>query len=168
MRILFLDYDGVVNTLMWYRDKETSKYKARYHGPKDGRVNNYQAVQWVSELCWKYSLDIIVTSTWRGSDNYKECLRNGGLRSGIPIRGCVCLNHSLNRAGQINQYLQMHPDVGNHFLILDDEVVDMKPFGYDDEHLVRCTTNGGFQYEEFHTACNLLDNLLNVSKDTIY
>jgi hypothetical protein len=58
-----------------------------YGFPKQGKVNNFQAVQWISEACKKFHYDIVVTSTWRRHDNYKECLINGGLREGIEILG---------------------------------------------------------------------------------
>ena len=60
-RVLFLDYDGVVNTPMW-NEKGTI---CRYNMPKDGKVNNFQAVQWISEFCQKFHFQIVVTSTWR-------------------------------------------------------------------------------------------------------
>ena len=69
-RVLFLDYDGVVNTLMW-NDKGT---RVSYNFPKDNKVNNFQAVQWVSEFCLKCKYDIVVTSSWREDSNYKELI----------------------------------------------------------------------------------------------
>ena len=74
MNVVFLDYDGVVNTPLW--DSE-GKY-CTYGFPEDNKVNNFQCVQWVSEFCQKFRYSIVVTSTWRFESNYKECLINGG------------------------------------------------------------------------------------------
>lgn len=151
--ILFLDYDGVVNNVIRGYDNELNKLCANYSHPHLGKVNDYQAVQWISELCEKYNIDIVVTSTWRLCDNYKMCLVAGGLRKGIKILGRVTRNNNLTRAEQINQYLMTHPEIGDQFIIIDDDDIDMSPFGYNnDEHFVKCTTNGGFQLEEFDEA----------------
>jgi len=50
MNILFLDYDGVVNNIIWGHNGE----RANYGTPKDNKVNDYQACQWISEFCEKY------------------------------------------------------------------------------------------------------------------
>lgn len=160
--VLFLDYDGVVNSVMWEFVHDDRKYISRYADPHDSKVNNYQAVQWVSELCQKYDMDIVVTSTWRKWDNYKICLINGGLRNGINIVGKVCEDYALSRAHQIHKYIEQHPEIGNEFIIIDDEYVDMTEFGYsNDEHFIQCSTNAGFGMEEFHIAESIVKNLLN-------
>lgn len=159
--ILFLDYDGVVNSVIWEYREADGKFIARYSGPRDNKVNNYQAVQWISELCQKFSIDIVVTSTWRKSDNYKDCLVNGGLRNGINIRGRLPLDdYRKTRAELINEYLEENWFIGDQFIIVDDEVVDMSPYGYcNEEHFVRCLTNSSFQLEEFGVACELVSKL---------
>lgn len=116
MNVVFLDYDGVVNTPMWTPDGK----RCRFNLPKDGSVNNFQAVQWLSEFCQKYGYSIVVSSTWRTYDNYKACLINGGLRDGIRILGRTpCLNGS-DRGAEIKAWLDDHPGVEN-YVILDDE-----------------------------------------------
>lgn len=118
-RVVFLDYDGVVNTPMW--NEQGTTYSFNF--PSDGKVNNFQAVQWLSHACKNFGYDIVVTSTWRRFPNYKECLINGGLKSGIQIldkipkivgccRGC--------RGDEIKEYLNTHPEI-KHYIIIDDE-----------------------------------------------
>lgn len=163
--ILFLDYDGVVNTVIWEHNPVENTWQARYAGPGDGRVNNEQAVQWVSELCKQFDMDIVVTSTWRLSDNYKECLLRGGLREGINIIGAVSTDYHTSRAEQINEWLEANPQVKTRFLILDDDLVDMSPFGYiADLHFIRCTTNGGFQIEEYEEAREKMNTILDKTR----
>lgn len=70
MNVVFLDYDGVVNTPMWNADGT----RCSFGFPQDNKVNNFQCVQWVSEFCQKFNYSIVVSSTWRLDDNYKECL----------------------------------------------------------------------------------------------
>ena len=119
-RVVFLDYDGVVNVPMW-NDKGTS---SRYNFPSDGKVNNFQAVQWLSEACQKFHYDIVVTSTWRSHANYKECLINGGLRDGIQILGkTVSLSYEhpypeKTRGWEIKKYLEEHPEIKYYVILI--------------------------------------------------
>lgn len=118
MNVVFLDYDGVVNTPMWTPDGK----RCCYNFPNDGSVNNFQAVQWLSEFCEKHGYDIVVSSSWRTADNYQECLKNGGLRDSIRILGRTPLPSSgRSRGAEITQWLDEHPDVEN-YVILDDEM----------------------------------------------
>ena len=121
-KVAFVDYDGVVNCPIW-NDKGTS---SRYNFPSDWKVNNFQAVQWLSEFCKKCKYDIVVTSTWRSHANYKECLINGGLREGIQILGKtddLCYDHPWpepTRGYEIKKYLEEHPEI-QYYIIIDDE-----------------------------------------------
>lgn len=144
-RVIFLDYDGVVNTPMW-NDKGT---KCNYNFPSDGKVNNFQAVQWISECCKKFRYDIVVTSTWRWSHNYKDCLINGGLRSGIEILGRTedlwTVERPACRGDEIAKYLADHPEI-KYYIIIDDED-DMLPEQMD--HFIQTNGNVGFSLDDY-------------------
>ena len=144
-RVIFLDYDGVVNTPMW-NDKGTH---CSYNFPKDCKVNNFQAVQWISECCQKFHYDIVVTSTWRWSPNYKDCLINGGLRPGIEILGRTedlwHPDHDTCRGDEIAKYLADHPEI-NYYMIIDDED-DMLPEQKD--HFIQTNDDVGFNISDF-------------------
>lgn len=85
--IVFLDYDGVVNTFIWREYPRSNKFKVDIAHSEDGFVNDFQAICWLNELYNKIPFDIIVTSTWRLFPNYKEVLYNGGLNSKIKVLG---------------------------------------------------------------------------------
>ena len=140
--ILFLDYDGVVNTKMW--SLYQGEWEFRYNFPCDGKVNNEQAVQWVSEFCEKYKYDIVVISSWRIEDNYTDCLINAGLRKSIRILDRVSLHKSKNEA--IRDYIKDHGEI-RRYLIFDDEHI---PRHY--RHLVRCNPTRGFGEFEYNKA----------------
>ena len=142
LNILFLDYDGVVNIPMWSNDGK----RCRYNSPSDNAVNNFQACQWISELCEKYDYKIVVTSTWRFSPNYKECLYNGGLRDTVKVIGRVISSKDGNREHEIQQFLDEHQDIDN-FIIIDDDII--KGFN---SHFVKCRTDCGFNQYEFSQA----------------
>ena len=141
MNILFLDYDGVVNTPMW----DVEGKRCSYGFPRDNKVNNFQACQWVSEFCEKYGYSIVVTSTWRFDENYAECLRNGGLRAQIEILGKT--KNIGNRSDEIQKYLDEHPEIEN-FIIVDDDFIDEK-FS---KHYVWCDAIIGFTLSSFIKA----------------
>ena len=140
-RVIFLDYDGVVNTPMWNAEGTACSYGF----PKQGKVNNFQAVQWVSEACQKFGYDIVVTSTWRLDPNYKECLINGGLRPGIEILGRTPRLPGRPRGAEIKAYLEEHPEI-NYYIIVDDEA-DILPEQCG--HFIMTNGDTGFNLGEF-------------------
>lgn len=143
MNVIFLDYDGVVNTPMWSVDGK----RCTCNFPEDNQVNNFQAVQWVSEFFQKYEYAIVVSSSWRFEYNYKDCLTNGGLRSDVEILGKTPYISCGNRGLEIKLYLLDHPNI-TRFLIFDDEA----GMGALINHLVKCNPNVGFGIDAFHQA----------------
>ena len=140
-RVIFLDYDGVVNTPMWNANGTVCSYGF----PKQGKVNNFQAVQWLSEACQKFGYDIVVTSTWRLDPNYKECLINGGLRPGIEILGRTDSIRDACRGAEIKKYLDEHPEI-DYYIIVDDEA-DILP--EQAGHFIMTDGDTGFNLSEF-------------------
>ncbi len=152
MNVIFLDYDGVVNRKMW--ELLDGKWVCRWGYPEDGKVNDPQAVQWVSELCEKYGYDIVVTSTWRKYPECFDCLRNAGLRESVRILGATALPKRINgvkikktRGEEITEYLREHPEI-ERYLILDDR----DDMGEHADRLVRCDRERGFGEAEFRLA----------------
>ena len=117
-----------------------------YNFPSHNKVNNFQAVQWLSEACQKFGYDIVVTSTWRLDDNYKECLINGGLRPGIEILGRTPRFRGKPRGTEIRAYLNEHPEI-QYYVIVDDEA-DMLPEQMD--HFIKTNGDTGFNLSEFN------------------
>ncbi len=146
INVLFLDYDGVVNVPMWNNEGT----KCEYGYPRQGKVNNFQACQWVSEFCQKFNYKIVVISTWRKRDNYKECLYNGGLRKTIDIIGKTECLYPQTRGDEIRDWLSKHPEV-DKFIIFDDETID----GLEDKQIL-CTNSYGFGEDEFNKAATII------------
>ena len=146
MKVIFLDYDGVVNTPIW-----NSNGKCDYNFPSDGKVNNYQAVMWVNELCKKTKAKIVVSSTWRyccHDTSYQDCLYNAGLNRNIEIIGCTDWFGNETRTDEIKSYLEKNKEITD-YVILDDEIML-------DSHFVKCNGNYGFGIEEFYKAMTIL------------
>ena len=148
MKVIFLDYDGVVNTPIW-----DEQGKCKYNLPGDGKVNNYQAIMWLNYLCKKTGAKIVVSSTWRyccKKTSYQDCLYNAGLSKEIEIIGCTKWFGSETRTEEIKKYLQEHHDI-QEYVILDDEFVD-------DPHFVSCNANYGFGLDECQKALIILSD----------
>lgn len=133
--------DGVVNTPMWNEEGTICSYGFS----KQGKVNNFQAVQWLSEACQKFGYDIVVTSTWRFSDNYKECLINGGLRKGIEVLDRTPYIKDVPRGAEIKTYLEEHPEI-LYYVIVDDEA-DM--LSEQISHFIMTDGDVGFTFKDF-------------------
>lgn len=149
MKVIFLDYDGVVNSLIFPdgSDNPTFNY------PSDGKVNNHQAVQWLNKLCKHTGAKIVVTSTWRmfGHDIAESCLRNGGLKDNIEIVGYTPVLH-VHRGQEIHQWIDNCGYNIDEFVILDDDS-DMDDLM---DHLVKCDAVLGFTYYEYEKAMKIL------------
>ena len=148
MKVIFLDYDGVVNTPIW-----DEQGKCKFNFPSDGKVNNYQAIMWLNYLCKKTGAKIIVSSTWRyccKKTSYQDCLYNAGLNKEIEIVGCTKWFGSETRKEEIKKYLQEHHDI-QEYVILDDEFVD-------DPRFVSCNANYGFGLDECQKALIILSD----------
>lgn len=153
MKVMFLDYDGVVNIPMWNTEGKVCNFSF----PSDNTVNNFQAVQWISEFCQKFDYKIVITSSWRRKDNYADCLRNGGLRAGIEILGRTevldNVDWRIKRGSEIEKYLKDHPEI-DYYIIIDDEniALDCQKL-----HFVQTNANVGFLLDDFDKAKRIAD-----------
>lgn len=62
--VVFLDFDGVVETIYWEKDKDGS-WSFNIHKIGRASLNNKQAIGWLNELYNKIPYDIVVSSSWR-------------------------------------------------------------------------------------------------------
>lgn len=160
--IVFLDIDGVVNTLQISTKPFSSK--ERKHGGfyfdlcdiTDDRVSNIQAIMWLNKLCKDTDAGIVITSTWRrferDSHTVEKCLRNSGLLDDIPIIGATPYLNGEIRGREIEDWL-LSNDIKGNYVILDDDM-DM---GSLINHLVNCNVHNGLTYNEYILAKNILN-----------
>ena len=91
-KLIFLDYDGVVNNLIFHTiDGEPDFYYRplnEYSG-LDRQVNDFQAVAWLNKICREFNCEIVVTSTWRSSPDYAKYLYRAGLNENIKVYGII-------------------------------------------------------------------------------
>ena len=139
MNVIFLDIDGVVNTLMIdVKPFDTKRGQITRDGfyykintPNDLEVSNRQAVMWLNKLCKETNAKIVITSTWRfgqdGLENTKKALYNSGLLREIEIIGGTSrkYNYTNIRGYEIADYIDSHPEIEKYVIIDDD--IDMLP-----------------------------------------
>lgn len=147
MNILFLDYDGVVNTPMW-----DSTHHCHFNHPTDGKVNNFQAVQWVSAFCTKYNYKIVITSSWRIDDNCAEYLRAGGLWDSVEILDSTPYVQScFTRSEEIDYWLRQLGEPVNYLILDDDDDFTLEQRA----RLIQTDTDIGVTKHTYHQLTNL-------------
>ena len=145
VKIIFLDYDGVVNIPMW--GNYAGIFKCAFNKPEDGRVNDYQALCWLNELHRLIDYKIVVSSSWRflcKDVSYSNCLYNSGLDKNIDIIGCIPILPSRNKSQEINQWLKENKNIVDDYVVLD----DLPSLENHNDRLIRCNYNHGFGAEE--------------------
>lgn len=135
--LLFLDYDGVVNT-----------------SGKDGvKIFNRNCIRHLNKLCKKYDFRIVVSSSWKHYYNYKSILYHAGLDPDIPIEGKT--EDLKNREEEILKYVQEHPNLSDFLIIDDDFIPNMEG------HLVQTMSDVGLDSKKYHEAIALFKRLKN-------
>lgn len=154
MKVVFLDFDGVINIPMW--DIKGEIY--RYNSPSDGKVNDFQAICWLNQLCIKSNANIVLTTSWRNTRTQEflaKLLYDSGLNPKIKVIGKtprIDLSSTDKRSFEIFQYLEDNVEI-KKFVILDDK----KICGCLQKFWVKCNSNYGFKEPEFKKALNILN-----------
>lgn len=154
--VCFLDIDGVVNILnIEYKD---NKFYTKFFFPEDKKVNNTQALLWISKLCLEYNLDIIIASSWSricSLEELEEILYNSGLVREVKIVGTIGRKE---RNVEINKIVDS-ANLNENYVILDDE----EGYYRDDlnlqKHLILCNGVYGFGFDKFIEAKEFLQNI---------
>lgn len=161
--IVFLDFDGVVNTPIWsnYKtNKGNNVFCCRYAWPEDGYVNNYQAICWLNHLYTAVEFDIVVVSSWRedlGLEGCISCLRKGGLNEEIDIIGI--LDPGSKRQTLIKKWIEKNDFIGT-YIVFDDEPYYYTP-SFLKERVVLTNASIGINEKEIIDAKKKLKNLAN-------
>ena len=150
--IIFLDFDGVVETIYWEKDTDGSwSFNVHKSGRKE--LNNKQAIGWLNELYKKVPYDVVVSSTWRigmSKDELQELLINSGFNPAIKVLGKTPVLY-LQRGLEIQEWIDTAEFKGK-FIIIDDDsdMCHLLPL------LVRCDCQLGFTIYDYQKALKLL------------
>ena len=152
MNIVFLDFDGVVETIYWEKSEDgTWSYNVHKYGHEE--LNNKQAIGWLNELYNKIPYQVVVTSTWRYNmtvEQLQELLTKSGFNPAIKVIGKTPKLFQ-QRGLEIQQWIDEN-DFKGKFIIVDDDsdMCHLLPF------LVRCYGQVGFTIYDYQKALKLL------------
>lgn len=151
--IIFLDFDGVVETIFWERDIDGSYTLNGLKNSHERYLNNKQAIGWLNRLYQEIPYDVVVSSTWRMSMDIKELqdlLIRSGFNKNIKVIGKTPLLHQ-QRGVEIQEWIDINHFKGK-FIIIDDDS-DMCHLI---KHLVRTDCMLGFTIYDYNKALNML------------
>jgi len=134
--VLFLDYDGVLNT-------EPHNF--------DLFCENDEAAYFISKLCLDNKLKIVVSSSWRNHPQYRDIFYNSGLDEDVEIIGTTDPS-TKGRRYEIEDFLKKHPNV-RYYIILDDAHFS----GEIGKHLVQTAFRKGFTENKYKEAVRKLN-----------
>lgn len=172
MRVIFLDIDGVVNTLQIYKEppahvpedqlRFVEGYYADICSPSQKRVSNLQAVMVLDKICHEFDLKIVISSTWR-LGHYEEtieALRKAGLSEDIEIIGYTPNSPTHFRGGEINSFLSTHKEIDD-YIIFDDDDYDLY---LHKDHLFKIDTFVGITFRTYMEVSSYFEE--KISKNT--
>ena len=150
--VVFLDFDGVVNTIYWKKDTNGICCVNVMKGGHT-ELNNQQAIGWLNELYSIVQYDIVVSSTWRMSmtlEELQDLLIKSGFRPDIRVIGKTPVLHE-ERGIEIQQWIDENNFTGD-FIIIDDDsdMGELLP------KLVKCDTYIGFTIYDYQKSLKLL------------
>ena len=117
-RVLFLDFDGVVNVPYEYGTPEFDAAMAQ--GVYD--FFRPEIVERLDKLIHEFDLHVVISSSWRysGMEFCQNSLRNAGFSEDVIIEDLTLLSEGMPpRYLEILEYLEDHPKI-SEILILDD------------------------------------------------
>ena len=158
MKVIFLDIDGVLNTINTFKIRKDIYNK---YGLVIPRIDFYR-VKFLKEIVDKTDAKIVISSTWRKYENDMKELKHVFSLFDLEVYDVTCIDISGKKGIEINDWLNKNEV--DSFVIIDDETSDML-------HLERYVvkTRGNFK------ATGLLEkhiseaiNILNNSKKLIF
>ena len=155
---IFLDVDGVLN-----HHVSPGWKNAKHNKVLDNDcLDNYRKLLEFIESKG-YQLQIILSSTWRTSNDHKKALRDHGINWHKQTPDERRLSEYLTRSEEIQRFLDENTDlgIGNQFLILDDMVSTDSFLG----NVVQTYwDNGGFDSYRLNLAVEMFLKLTTSSK----
>jgi len=174
MNVMFLDFDGVINTKQGY--DVNGSYRDNYNKTEDGKVNNYSAIKLINKLCKEKKLSVVVScKNWRNTNQktekgeyilrpYKQILYDSGLDDYTYIYGHTPAT-DFNKDMEIKIYLEKHKEI-DKFIIIDDEKEEISKELQ--EYTIICNKQNGFTQKEFKEALYILENQPKIKERNSY
>lgn len=165
MKVIFLDFDGVLNSLqsfkMWEYKKDQSKWETEMYAGWKGSMREYLAMEFcpicfsnMEELVRRNpDVKIVISSSWRQGETV-ESLKQILFPSKLISEAVIDVTESFSkiRGEEIQKWLNEHPEVTKYVIVDDDsEMLDSQK-----ENFVKTTFMHGFQYGDMLWADRIL------------
>lgn len=165
MKVIFLDFDGVLNSLqsfkMWEYRKDQSKWETEMYKGWQGSMREYLAMEFcpicfsnMEELVRRNpDVKIVVSSSWRINETV-ESLKQILYPSKLISEAIIGVTESFSnlRGYEIQKWLDGHPEVKNYVIIDDDNnMLDSQK-----DNFVKTSFMHGFQYGDMLWADRIL------------
>lgn len=117
-RVIFLDFDGVLNSWRYVREEQEAGRRVQLHNPD--HVLDRAAVRVLNRIVRRSGARVVISSTWRflhPLPKLRAMLRAAGFRGAVidstPVR-------HVERCHEIREWLDAHPEVTTYVAIDDD------------------------------------------------
>ena len=152
MKVIFLDIDGVLNTIDTFKRR---KDIYNNYGVIIPRIDFYR-VKFLKEIIDKTDAKIIISSTWRKYDNDMKELKEVFSLFDLEVYDVTCIDISGKKGIEINDWLNKNEV--DSFVIIDDETSDMIHL---EKYVVKTRENfkaTGLLEKHVDVAINILNN----------
>jgi len=152
MKVIFLDIDGVLNTIDTFKRR---KDIYNNYGVIIPRIDFYR-VKFLKEIIDKTDAKIVISSTWRKYDNDMKELKHVFSLFDLDIYDVTCIDISGKKGIEINDWLNKNEV--DSFVIIDDETSDMIHL---EKYVVKTRENfkaTGLLEKHVDVAINILNN----------
>jgi hypothetical protein len=150
--IIFLDFDGVLNSERW---RSATFLESRQDLTVEEKGIDPAAVGLLNHLLARTGAEVVVTSTWRSGRSCRQLERLLKSRGFIGrVRGKTAVLRGCQRGDEIGTWLRDNLERFTPFVILDDDD-DVAPYL---GHLVQTTTDTGLNMEHVEAAIRVLSS----------
>lgn len=152
MKIIFLDIDGVLNTIDTFKKRKDIYNKTGLFIP---RIDLFR-VEYLKEIVDNTDAKIVISSTWRKYNNDMKEIKKVFSLFGLEIFDVTCTDKSGKKYFEIIDWLRKH--VVDSFVILDDETYDLVCL---EEYVVKTRENfkaSGLLEKHVSESINILNN----------
>lgn len=152
MKVIFLDFDGVLNCAEWMKNVNRQQYLSMFE--KDKEELDPVRVKMISDFALEFDASIVISSSWRILCSLKiltDLLRIRGLDERVAVIDVTPRSSSGFRGSEVEQWLkETHHTVESHVIFDDDG--DFHP----DQPLVKTTWDSGLEQHHIDKAREIL------------
>lgn len=153
MKIIFLDFDGVLNNDKWIHAVFADKKKYISYSERQQDELDPSRVKLISDFAKDVGASIVVSSSWRITHTLEELqtfLYTAGLDRSVNVIDRTPRDYRGYRGAEVKAWLKDHPEVTHHVIFDDDRDFDKG------QPLVLTSATEGLQHDHIDLAYGIL------------